>query len=255
MCSVMLSMQCLPVWDVDNVMQLWHLPATADPIFVIGIYVSYVWKIALNRIDNIPWTIDCTTFTQRIWKSACDINGNVKLMFDDRVAWQNFCQSSVDKQNVDKAWQRQKKRASSLTSSSSINTRWSSTYFDELTTKRDLLVNRTWWQINNMQLLLAVNSGRNIQAVFATIIEWSCNPIHQRLHKMVICTETKSDILQCLLGYIPVSHTSPETTATVLDDDVIVQMLSRKCGNATTFPYYVESVFIPHLSGFSRING
>ena len=131
------AVQCLPVWDVDNVMQLWHLPATADPILVIGIYVSYVWNIALNRIDNIPWTIDCTTFTQRIWKSACDINGNVKLMFDDRVAWQNFCQSSVDKQNVDKAWQRQKKRASSLTSSSSINTRWSSTYFDELTTKRD----------------------------------------------------------------------------------------------------------------------
>ena len=131
------AVQCLPVWDVENVIQLWHLPATADPIFVIGIYVSYVWKIALNRIDNIPWTIDCTTFTQRIWLSACDMNGNVKLMFDDRVAWQNFCQSSVNKQNVDKAWQRQKKRASSLTSSSPINTRWSSAYFDELTTKRD----------------------------------------------------------------------------------------------------------------------
>ena len=130
------AVQCLPMWDVDNVMQLWHLPATADPILVIGIYVSYVWKIALNRIDNIPWTIDCTTFTQIIWKSACDMNRNVKLMFDDRVAWQNFCQSSVDKQNVDKAWQRQK-RASSLTSSSPINTRWSSTYLDELTTKRD----------------------------------------------------------------------------------------------------------------------
>ena len=131
------AVQYLPVWDVDNVMQLWHLPATANPILVIGIYVSYVWKIALNMIDNIPWTIDCTTFTQRIWKSACDMNGNVKLMFDDRVAWQNFCQSSVDKQNVDKAWQRQKKRASSLTSSSPINTRWSSAYSDELTTKQD----------------------------------------------------------------------------------------------------------------------
>ena len=129
------AVQCLPVWDVDNVIQPWHLPATADPILVIGIYVSYVWKIALNRIDNIPWTIDCTTFTQRIWKLACDMNGIVKLLFDDRVAWQNFC--SVDKQNVDKAWQRQKKRASSLTSSSPINTRWSSAYFDELTSKRD----------------------------------------------------------------------------------------------------------------------
>ena len=91
--------------------------------------------------------------------------------------------------------------------------------------------------------------------LFATIIEWSCNPIHHRLHKMVICTETKSDILQCLLGDIPVLHTFPETTATVLDDAVIVQLLSPKCGNATTFPDYAESVFIPHLSGFSRING
>ena len=62
--------------------------------------------------------------------------------------------------------------------------------------------------------------------ITATIIEWSCNPIHQRLHKMAICTETKSDVLQCLLGDIPVSHTFPETTATVLDDAVIVQMLS-----------------------------
>ena len=64
---------------------------------------------------------------------------------------------------------------------------------------------------------------------------------------MIICTETKSDILQCLLGDIPVAYTSPETTATVLDDAVIVQMLSPICGNATTFPYYAESVFIPHF--------
>ena len=70
--------------------------------------------------------------------------------------------------------------------------------------------------------------------ITATIIEWSCNPIHKRLHKMAICTETKSDVLHCLLGDIPVSHTFPETTATVLDDAVIVQMLSPimwKCYN------------------------
>ena len=127
-CAVSCCLFFLPVWDVDNVMQLWHLPATANPIPVTGIYVSHVWNITLNWIDNIPWTIVYTNLTQRIWNSstprwwkaswgyvitcefqrlwwwlnngsnhtnggsgsACDMNGNVKLMFDDTVAWQNF---------------------------------------------------------------------------------------------------------------------------------------------------------------------
>ena len=127
-CAVSCCLFFLPVWDVDNVMQLWHLPATADPILVTGIYVSYAWKIALISIDSIPWTIDCTNLTQRIWNSstlrwwitswsyvitrdfkqfwwwlsncsnhansgggsACDMNGNAEIMFDGRVVWQNF---------------------------------------------------------------------------------------------------------------------------------------------------------------------
>ena len=48
--------------------------------------------------------------------SACDMNGNVKLMLDDKVVWHEFCWSSVDKHNVDKAQQRHKKHASSLAS-------------------------------------------------------------------------------------------------------------------------------------------
>ena len=53
---------------------------------------------------------------------------------------------------------------------------------------------------------------------------------------------TMSDILQCLLEDIPVSHTYPETTATVLGDAVIVQILSPKCGNATTSQDYAVCI-------------
>ena len=95
-----------------------------------------------------------------------------------------------------------------------------------------------------MQLLLAANVGRNIQA--ALCHENSSYPpaFTQNGH---MYTGTKSDILQCLREDIPVSHTSPETTAIVLDGAVIVQMLSPKCGNVATFQDYAESVFIPYI--------
>ena len=212
---------CIPVLDVDSVMQLWHLLTTANHILVIGMYVSYVRKIAVNRLDNIPLTESwqshqmiwnsctltwwITSWNYMIWVSyqigcqldepcgfsgdhwqmqhcfnvltdiytvfflalfncyillkiklitititcefnwlwwwlsngsnhrnggggsACDMNGNVKLKFDYRVAWHEFCEGSAEKQEVDKARQRQKKCASSLTSSSPVKSRWSST--------------------------------------------------------------------------------------------------------------------------------
>ena len=34
------------------------------------------------------------------------MNGNVKLILDNHVVWHEFCQSSVDKQNVVKARQK-----------------------------------------------------------------------------------------------------------------------------------------------------
>ena len=73
------------------------------------------------------WLSNGSNHTNGGGGSACDMNGNVKLMFDDRVAWHEFCQGSAAKQEVDKAWQRQKQRASSLTSSSPVKSRWSST--------------------------------------------------------------------------------------------------------------------------------
>ena len=184
------------------------------------------------------------------------MNGNMKLMFDDRVAWQNFCQSSVDKQNVDKhdndkrsvlhLWHHQVRSIQDDPVHTSMSSPPSEISLSTEPCDKSILCS----------CFLLLTLGGISKLLFATIIEWSCNSsIHQRLHRMVICTETKSDILQCLLGDIPVSHTSPDTTATVLDDAVIVQMLSPLCGNATTFPYYAESVLIPHLSGFCRING
>ena len=62
MTDMSVNVQCyslfffIPVLDVDSVMQLWHLLTTANHILVIGIYVSYVRKIAVNRLDNIPLT-------------------------------------------------------------------------------------------------------------------------------------------------------------------------------------------------------
>ena len=71
------------------------------------------------------WLSNDSNHTNGGGGSACDMNGNVKLMFD--VAWHEFCQGSAEKQEVDKERQRQKQRASSLTSSSPVKSRWSST--------------------------------------------------------------------------------------------------------------------------------
>ena len=100
--------------------------------------------------------------------------------------------------------------------------------------------------MNDMQLLLAANSGRNIQAALCHEDWVKLSPhllvLTQNGH---IHTGIKSDILQSFLEDIPVPHTS-ETTATVVDDAVILQMLSPKCGNDTTSQDYAESVFIPY---------
>ena len=63
----------LPVWDIDNVMQLWSPLAMVNTILVTGIYVSYVRKIAVNRLDNIPWTMNRRNLTQLSWNS-CTLN-------------------------------------------------------------------------------------------------------------------------------------------------------------------------------------
>ena len=65
-------------------------------------------------------------------------------MLDNTVVWHEFCRSSVDKQNVDKAsWQ--KKCASSSTSSSPIKSRRFITLMSSTTSEK--LVNRTWWHM------------------------------------------------------------------------------------------------------------
>ena len=150
-------------------MQLWRLPATASPILVTEIYISYVGKIVVNRIDNIPWTINHTNLTQRIcnsctltwwiksWSymitcelnqlwwwlsnasnhrnggggSACGMTGNVKLVLDDRLAWHEFL--SGRQAQCGQGTTTTEEACFILTSSSLINTGWSSTSMSSTT--------------------------------------------------------------------------------------------------------------------------
>ena len=65
-------------------------------------------------------------------------------------------------------------------------------------------------------------------------------------------TGTKSDILQCFLEDILVSHTSPETTASVLDDAIIVQ---NKCWALNVEMLQPSKTMLSLYSFFTLLSG
>ena len=84
-------------------------------IYKVSFFLELLHCCILLKIKLVTTTITCE-FNWLWWwlsngsnhangggGSACDMNGNVKLMFDDKVAWHEFSQSSAEKQEVDKA--------------------------------------------------------------------------------------------------------------------------------------------------------